>query len=231
MEALSQFFTANAVWVHLSYAILAAAFLMRSLYWLRVLAIAAFLTQAVYLALTTSGLYTDIQWAFVFVAINLAQLALLTRQKSQSLPPAERAMLRRVLPSLSDSQLARFCGAAERREIAAGEPMTRQGAPVERLYFLLSGAADVAIDAVDVARVSAGSFIGEMSFLTGRPASADVKAAFDSVALVFEKNALDSALARDEDLRSAVQTLIGADLAEKVARGNRTLRERLGESA
>ena len=221
MEALSQFFTANAVWVHLSYAILAAAFLMRSLYWLRVLAIAAFLTQAVYLALTTSGLYTDIQWAFVFVAINLAQLALLTRQKSQSLPPAERAMLRRVLPSLSDSQLARFCGAAERREIAAGEPMTRQGAPVERLYFLLSGAADVAIDAVDVARVSAGSFIGEMSFLTGRPASADV----------FEKNALDSALARDEDLRSAVQTLIGADLAEKVARGNRTLRERLGESA
>ncbi len=56
-------------------------------------------------------------------------------------------------------------------------------------------------------------------------------AAFASVALVFEKNVLDSALARDEDLRSAVQTLIGADLAEKVARGNRTLRERLGESA
>lgn len=214
--------------VHLSYALVAIAFAMPKLYWLRVVAVLGFLLQALYLALTTSGLYTDIQWALIFVLVNLAMLARMTMAKSLELPVAERALLRRVLPSLADAQLARLASAGERREIPAEEQLTQQGAPVDRLYFLLGGAADVAIDGVDVARVSSGGFVGEMSFLTGNPASANVRMVFAGAALVFPRGALERLFARDEEIRAAFQTLIGADLADKMSRANQALRQRAG---
>lgn len=226
MAGLAEFLKTQPWTVHLSYAVLAIAFAMPRMYWLRIVAIVAFLLQALYLALTTSGLYTDIQWALIFVLINLAMLVRLTIAKSDALAPPERALMRRVLPSLADPQLARIAGCGDRREVAAGEQLTLQGASVDHLYFLLDGAADVAIDGIDVARVSAGGFVGEMSFLTGQPASATVRMAFPGVALVFRREALERVFTRDAETRTAFQTLIGADLAEKVGRANRALRER-----
>lgn len=228
MGGLAEILKSQPWTVHLSYALVAIAFAMPKLYWLRVVAILGFLLQALYLALTTSGLYTDIQWALIFVLVNLAMLTRMTMAKSLELPVAERALLRRVLPSLTDPQLARLASAGARREIAAGEQLTQQGASVDRLYFLLGGAADVAIDGVEVARVSSGGFVGEMSFLTGNPASATVRMAFAGAALVFPRGALERLFARDEEMRAAFQTLIGADLADKMSRANQALRQRAG---
>lgn len=228
MGDLAEFLKSQAWTVHLSYALVAIAFALPRLYWLRVVAILGFLLQALYLALTTSGLYTDIQWALIFVLINLAMLARMTMARSLELPPADRALLRRVLPGLADPQLARLVAVAERREIAAGDELTLQGAAVDRLYFLLGGAADVAIDGVEVARVSPGGFVGEMSFLTGNPASATVRMAFAGAALVFRRAELERLFSRDEEMRAAFQTLIGADLVDKMSRANQALRQRAG---
>ena len=228
MSGLAEFLKSQPWTVHLSYGLVAIAFAMPKIYWLRIVAVVGFLVQALYLSLTASGLVTDVQWALIFILINLAMLARLTFVTSDHLPPAERTLMRRVLPSLADTQLARLAGCGERRALPAGEQLTLQGAAVDRLYFLLDGAADVAIDGVDVARVAAGGFVGEMSFMTGQPASATVRMAFPGAALVFERASLDRVFSRDDETRAAFHSLIGADLAEKIGRANRALRERAG---
>jgi len=64
------------------YLILAVSYLVTNLYWLRLLAILALGLEGIYFyCASTPPLWVGIAWAVVFVAINLIQIALLTRER------------------------------------------------------------------------------------------------------------------------------------------------------
>jgi len=58
--------------------------------------------------------------------------------------------------------------------LPAATALTLQGAPVGHLYFILRGEARVLVDETEVAQVREAGFIGEMTCLTGAPATATV---------------------------------------------------------
>jgi transcriptional regulator with AAA-type ATPase domain/polyferredoxin len=96
---------------------------------------------------------------------------------------------------------------------AAGDTLIRQGQPGERLLVIAAGRVEVRVRAADgpvatVAVLSEGEWVGEMSLLTGDPASADVVAAGDVEAL--ELSAADFARVASTDpalLREFVRVL------------------------
>jgi CRP-like cAMP-binding protein len=67
-----------------------------------------------------------------------------------------------------------------------------------------------------VALVQSGSFVGEMSFLTGSPACATVTTIEPCQILSISKYRLAPLLAADGELRMAIHQAIGRDLVHKL---------------
>ena len=69
---------------------------------------------------------------------------------------------------------------------------------------------------MEVAELTDGQFIGEMSFLTGESASATVKAVERTRYVAWLKKDLKLFLERNPNLSPSLQTIIGTDLVTKL---------------
>jgi CRP-like cAMP-binding protein len=104
--------------------------------------------------------------------------------------------------------------------------LTRAGAHPSWLYFLLEGAAAVKRSDSVVTELSAGFFVGEMSLITGRPANADVDAVGEVRVHCWTRKDLTDLRARDLGMWTKVLSAIGADLVQKIQRGEARLAEK-----
>lgn len=132
-------------------------------------------------------------WASVFV-----------RAESDRVMPDALA-----LPHWGDGQWGKLLSHTTVRPFRAGEFVIQRGAADRTLYLVAAGSLEVGVTQVDgvtmtsLARISAGSVLGEQSFFDGQPRSANVWAVSDSTLLLLPFTAFtqfgedDPALARD----------------------------------
>lgn len=69
-----------------------------------------------------------------------------------------------------------------------------------------------------LAQLKDGSFIGQMSFITGGSATATVRALEPTRYLAWSKKNLRSLLKRNPSMKSAMQTVLSTDLTRKLMR-------------
>ncbi len=85
-----------------------------------------------------------------------------------------------LFAQLPDEDLSRLASMAERRSLAPGDLLLREGDPGDALYVVVSGDLDVTkksgLTEVSLNRVGPGTIQGEMSAIEGRPRSASVRA-------------------------------------------------------
>jgi Cyclic nucleotide-binding domain len=206
---------------HLSYLLLALSYWLTNIYWLRVVAIIGSACEIVYFAYTGGDLLVGIGWTVVFILINLFHLVLLTRERlSLRLPEADAPLLRQSLSGLEDAQIAKLLRAADWRDCAPGDVLTRQDAPVDALFFMCRGRANVEVSGKFVTYLEQGTFIGEIAYLTGNPATATVTVDEPSRLLAFSKMKMARVVASDEQISGIIYQLLGRDLAMKMRRTN-----------
>jgi CRP-like cAMP-binding protein len=206
---------------HLAYILIAVSYYMTSIYWLRVVAVAGLFLEILYFRLSGDNMTTGIAWDAVFILINLYQLLWLVRDRlSLSLPEQDAPLLRDSLSGLDDAQIARLLKAAEWKSFNPGDILTRQDAPLDSLFYLLSGRASVVVNASLITHLERGSFIGEIAYLTGNPATATVTIEEPSRALSFNRVRMAKVIASDETISGIVYQLLGRDLAMKMRRAN-----------
>jgi NTE family protein len=111
---------------------------------------------------------------------------------------------------LQGAALARLSQVPVRR----GEVLVAEGSDAEALYLVETGRFRVARGGVELAEIGAGSVVGEISFFTGKPRTADVIAARDSVVLRIGRDDYDALCAEVPDLARSIST----ELAERLAR-------------
>ncbi|MEM7060353.1 MAG: cyclic nucleotide-binding domain-containing protein [Pseudomonadota bacterium] len=121
-----------------------------------------------------------------------------------------------IVPSLSGPDLRRFLNTGAWIDRSAGDRITDQGREVDFLYFLSEGEAEVQIDDVHVASIQKDSFIGEMTCLTGAPATATVVLASDSTCFRIPADRLRKFLAQNELIREQLERSFAADLRKKL---------------
>ena len=91
-----------------------------------------------------------------------------------------RVELLRGLPLFelcSKRDLRRIAALAVEREVEAGTELIREGEPAGEFYVVVEGEVDVRRRGRRVARLSAGSFVGEIALLSRSPRTATVTAA------------------------------------------------------
>jgi Cyclic nucleotide-binding domain len=206
---------------HLSYLVLGLSYWLTNIYWLRVVAVLGSALEIIYFSYTGGDLQVGIGWTVVFIAINVFHLILLTRERlSLRLPAADAPLLRESLSGLTDAQIAKLLKAADWKNCSPGEILTRQDAPVDSLYFLCRGRANVEVSGKFVTYLEKGTFIGEIAYLTGNPASATVTIEETSRLLAFSKMKMARVVSSDEQISGIVYQLLGRDLAMKMRRTN-----------
>jgi predicted MFS family arabinose efflux permease len=104
-------------------------------------------------------------------------------------PPDVLARLRGVdvLASLPGICLERLSVAAERRQVAAGEPVVRQGETGHEFFVVDDGELAVSIDGREVRRLGPGAAFGEVALLRELPRTATVVAVRPGVLITLDR--------------------------------------------
>ena len=212
-------------WVgNFCYALLATSYLVTNMYWLRALAIVALSLEGIYFYFSANTqLWVGIGWIVVFVSINIVQLAIMGQNRLRIHFNADERLLYRSrfsrLDPVAFDQLARS-GAWQ--DLPAGTVLAREGSDVECLYLLVRGTARVDSAGRTVATLQPGSFAGEMSFLSGEPATATVTALEPCRVFSVPQERLHLLLQKHEGINLVLQELFGHDLVHKLRVATRT---------
>jgi hypothetical protein len=218
---MENYFSYTDIPSHLAYISIAISYFLTNVFWLRVAAVCGLFLEIVYFRLTGTNTTSGVPWDSLFIAINLYQLIWLIREKLNArLPEKDADMLRQSFTGLDDSQIARMLKAADWHDYQTGEILTRQDAPVDALYFLCSGRAAVEVDGKFITHLEKGSFVGEIAYLTGNPATAKVTIDEPARALAFSKMRMAKVTAKDNQISGILYQLLGRDLAQKMRRAN-----------
>ena len=188
MDDLATLFSLNNWPGHLSYVMIAISYWLTDMFWLRSVAVVGLSLEILYFLLSGGDLRAGIGWDLIFILINLYQLYRLAQERlSLRLPEKDRDLLRRVLTGLDDVQIARLLGAGALCELEAGTTLAEENQPLEKLYFLCAGRVGVSIGGRAVSHLEESNFVGEVAFLTERPASATVIAETPVRVLAFDR--------------------------------------------
>ena len=202
---------------HISYVLIALSYYLTSIYWLRVTAVAGLLFEIIYFQASGGALHTGIAWDIVFILINLQQIYRLRAEGQQLKRMADAQLLRQgVLSSLKPAQLARLVTVGDWRSLEAGWVITTQGELVTELVLICEGQALVEVNGVQVARLSSGTFVGEMALVSGHLASATVRVSATLRACFFDLEKLRQFLFADESVAIALHQVLGRDLVQKL---------------
>ena len=217
---MSDFLNPIYVPAHLAYIVIAMSYFLTNIFWLRVMAVIGLFMEILYFRLSGTG-YPGLGWDSVFICINLYELIWLIRDRLDArLPTAEAPALRQAFEGLDDAQIAKLLRAAEWKDCLPGDVLTKQDAPVDALYFLFKGRANVEVDGTFITYLESGSFIGEIAYLTGNPANAKVTIDEASRVLAFSKMRMAKVVASDRKINGILYQVLGRDLAQKMRRSN-----------
>ena len=203
---------------HLSFVLTAGSFLLRDILLLRAMAVLSGLVGVVYNASLPSGpLWLVIFWLSIFVLINLVQIGrLMAERRAVTLSGEEQELLDTLFVGLSPVEMMKLVRAGTWQSLPDGHLFTLQGAPVQALSLLSSGEVQVLRDGQEVDRSRDGMLIGEVSFVGGSVASAEVRATRPCRALVWAQDDLRALLTRNPSLALSLQGVLAADLAAKL---------------
>lgn len=122
-----------------------------------------------------------------------------------------------ILGQLNDSDVEWLANTGERRKIAAGTELIREGTDIDTIYLILDGKMSVwSGRKIRLAGVSSGDILGEMSMVDSSKTSASVKADTASLVLAIPKVRLKERLAADVGFAARFYKALALFLADRM---------------
>lgn len=221
MQAFIDNFTDPANLVgHIAYVFLIISMMMRTMHWLRFFAIAAGTISAIYYA--TLGDSVSVFWESLFALVNVVQLTLLAIENRRGkFTEEEKLFFDLVLRSVERAHARKLISKGTWIDVEENEVVVEEGIWPRELKFIIQGHGKVEIDNKQIAWVGPGDFLGEMSYLSGKPASATVIAATRLRILQFDRKTLEKQLEKIPELRHALESGFNRNLVEKLIKANK----------
>ena len=203
--------------MHAAAAISVAALALRDQLRLRVVLLISILLSVVYNATKEPPLYHELVWNAVTLAINLKVIVQIVMDRTPIGMNDEENELFAAFEMLTPGEFRAILKLASWQTATGGDCITREGEKLDSLFYVLRGGIDIQKGGRRFS-LSPRTFIGEVAFLHGTPASATVKLEQGTRYLQWSLPTLQSKLQGRQVLRQAIVRLISFDMATKVAR-------------
>ena len=205
---------------HIAYVFLIISMMMRTMHWLRIFAVTAGSISAIYYF--TLADYVSMFWESLFSLVNIMQLALLTIENRRGkFSEDEQLFFESVLRNVERAHARKLIKAGKWFDAEIGEVLVAEATWPKRLKFIVSGHAQITLGDKQIGFVGPGDFLGEMSYLTGKAASATATAQTSMRYLSFERNKLEMQLDKYSDLRQSLEAGFNRNLVEKLVKANK----------
>jgi hypothetical protein len=199
---------------HLAFGLIAFSFLVKDILWLRIVSILASAFSVLYnWIIPVEPMWLPIGWNFVFIILNLYHIAVIIYEKRPiKMEPKDKELYETLFKDLSPVEYLKISKVAQWVTYKSGEKIIRQNTPVTDLILIYNGTVDVAVDNKGVAQLRDGQFVGEMSFLTEKPATATCIVKYDTECLVWKQPEFKDLLKRNPSLYYTIQGLLSNQL-------------------
>jgi len=199
---------------HLAFGLIAFSFLVKDILWLRVVSILASLFSVLYnFYIPAEPMWLAINWNIVFVLVNLYHIAVIIYEKRPiKMAPKDKELYETLFRDLSPVEYLKISKVAQWKVFKSGETIIRQTHLVPDLILIYNGTVDVAVDGAKVAELKDGQFVGEMSFLTEKSATATCIVKHDAECLVWKQQEFKDLLKRNPSLYYTIQSLLSNQL-------------------
>jgi CRP-like cAMP-binding protein len=166
--------SADTIVLQLSYFLLLVAVLAPRMGSLRLLVAASALVGLVRALVWTGDLVTAVWMGLLLAACLLLLGRTLYERRKASFTAEERRMVDSLVTGLSQNRARHLIDQGLWLTGKAGDVLTREGEPVEHLYYLAEGEARVTMAGRPIGACHAGDLIGELTVLSGEKATATV---------------------------------------------------------
>jgi CRP-like cAMP-binding protein len=204
---------------HLANALYLISYAVRDILWLRLITVLAGTTLIASFLVDPKPPWPAVAWNLVFLVINLIRIHLLLRERRPvPLTADEQHLANLVFRTLRPRELVRLVRAGAIVDHPGGAAIVKRGEPLDRLLLVVRGTARVELPGKPPVEIGDGAFVGELCYLTGKPAGADVVAATALRVVAWPTAELRALLDDNPDLHVTMQQVLGADLAAKLRR-------------
>lgn len=121
-----------------------------------------------------------------------------------------------ILGDLQDQDLIWLARAGEKRQMKAGDILIREGHDIGELFFVTDGKFRVNAGGSQVAEITTGDVLGEMSFVEKRPPGATVEAMGEARVLAVPREALMAEFRRNEAFAARFYRALAVFLSERL---------------
>ena len=152
----------------------------------------------------------------IFFIINTFQvIRLLLERRPISLPDNLREIYTNLFSVMSRREFLYFWNTGKVNEIKK-DFMVQEGEVPKELILIVNGTVSIQKAGREIAKRKRGSFVAEMSFMTGEKASADA-CPIDTVEYIgWDQDKLSNLKLANPDLMIKIQAILGKDLTKKL---------------
>ncbi len=203
---------------HLAFGLIAFSFLVKDIMYLRILSIVASLFSVFYnYTIPIDPMWLAINWNIVFVLVNLYHIAILIYEKRPiKMDDKNTELYQTLFKDLTPVEYLKISKAANWTTFKSKEVIIRQEHLVPDLILIYNGTVDVLVNNKPVAQLKDGQFVGEMSFLTEKSATATCIVKHDTECLVWKQNEFKELLKRNPSLYFTIQSLLSTQVSSNL---------------
>jgi len=203
---------------HLAFGLIAFSFLVKDILYLRILSILASLFSVLYnFYIPIEPMWLPIGWNIVFVVVNLYHISVIIYEKRPvKMSTKEKELYETMFRGLSPVEFLKITKIAQWKKFKSPLPIIQQGKPVNDLILIYNGMVDILVNDNKVAELKDGQFVGEMSFLTEKPATATCKVTHDTECLVWPQKDFKDLLKRNPSLYFTIQSLLSEQVSNNL---------------
>tara|TARA_R110002153_G_scaffold36276_1_gene107473 strand:+ start:555 stop:1208 length:654 start_codon:yes stop_codon:yes gene_type:complete len=203
---------------HLAFGLIAFSFLVKDILYLRLVSVVASLFSVLYnFYIPVEPMWIAIGWNIIFILLNLYHVSVIIYEKRPvDMTDKEKELYETMFKGLTPVEFLKITKVAEWKKFNTPLPIITQGKPVKDLILIYNGTVDVLVNDNKVAELKDGQFVGEMSFLTEKPATATCKVEHNAECLVWPQQDFKDLLKRNPSLYFTIQSLLSEQVSNNL---------------
>ena len=204
----------NLILLNSGYFLVFLALAIREILWLRITITFGQSTLFTYSML--NGNYNIAFWNSLFVMVNIIQIIIIYRERQQlEIPEEVQDIYDTIFYTNTNRQFLYFWDQGK-AGFVENKTIIKAGDIQKDLMLVLNGTAEVKRDATVIAKLERGQFIAEISYITGKTASADVVVKEKLSYMIWDRETLDNLRKTKPAIMDKLDRILTLDMADKL---------------